>query len=77
MVIVTGATGHINKTKPLFTTYSVDVLASNSLVSSEKARLELGYSARPVRDSVADAVWWFKESGYTATSLGRQTKGFS
>jgi dihydroflavonol-4-reductase len=57
----------LTKTKPLFTTYSVDVLASNSLVSSEKARRELGYSARPVRDSVADAVWWFKESGYTTS----------
>jgi len=48
------------KTKPLFTAYSVDVLNSNSEVSSEKARRELGYVARPVRESVADAVSWFK-----------------
>ncbi len=67
----------LTKTKPLFTTYSVDVLASNSLISSEKARHELGFSSRPVRDSIADAVRWFKETGYTASSLGRQTKGFS
>jgi dihydroflavonol-4-reductase len=49
--------------KPLFTSYSVDVLASNSLVSSEKARRDLGYSSRPVRESVVDAIQWFKEQG--------------
>ena len=47
------------KAKPLFTAYSIDVLASNSLVSSEKARRELGYSPRTIRESVADAVMWF------------------
>lgn len=45
--------------KPLFTSYSVDVLSSNSLVTSQKARSELGYSSRPVRESIADAVQWF------------------
>ena len=53
----------LTKTKPLFTTYSVDVLASNSLISSEKARRELGYSTRSIRESVVDAVSWFKETG--------------
>jgi dihydroflavonol-4-reductase len=67
----------LTKTKPLFTTYSIDVLASNSWVSSEKARRELGFSSRPVRDSITDAVQWFKESGYTASSLRRQIKDFS
>lgn len=53
----------LSKTKPLFTTYSIDVLASNSLVSSRKASGELGYSARPIRESIADAVQWFREIG--------------
>ena len=53
----------LTKAKPLFTTYSVDVLASNSLISSEKARRELGYSTRSIRESVEDAVSWFKETG--------------
>lgn len=53
----------LGKTKPLFTTYSIDVLASNSLVSSRKASSELGYSARPIRESIADAVQWFREIG--------------
>jgi dihydroflavonol-4-reductase len=47
------------KGRQLFTTYSVDVLASNSLVTSEKARVELGYATRSARESIADAVSWF------------------
>lgn len=59
------------RTKPLFTAYSIDVLMSNSLVSSEKARHELGYSPRPVKEAVADAVMWF--SGQSGR-LPRQAK---
>jgi dihydroflavonol-4-reductase len=53
------------KTKPLFTAYSIDVLNSNSLVNSEKARRVLGYYARPIRESITDAVSWFKEQART------------
>ncbi len=49
------------KSKPLFTKYSVDVLASNSVVTCEKARIELGYRNRPARESITDAVAWFIE----------------
>lgn len=52
----------LTNTKPLFTTYSIDVLASNSQISSAKARRELGYSTRPVKESVTDAVAWFREN---------------
>jgi dihydroflavonol-4-reductase len=50
-------------TKPLFTTYSIRVLASNSKISSEKAQKELGYKSRPVKESLKDAYLWFKEKG--------------
>ncbi len=53
----------LTKTKPLFTAYSVDVLTSNSQISSAKARRELGYSTRPVKESITDAVAWFRENG--------------
>ena len=53
----------LTKTKPLFTAYSVDVLSSNSLISSEKAHRELGYSTRSIRESVEDAIRWFRENG--------------
>jgi dihydroflavonol-4-reductase len=55
---------YLTITKPRFTTHSIDVLRSNSLISSEKARRELGFSTRPIRESIADAILWFKEKGY-------------
>jgi dihydroflavonol-4-reductase len=54
---------NIMKLKPLFTPFSIDVLASNSLVSCQKARDELGYSPRSIHESIKDAVRWFKEEG--------------
>lgn len=53
----------VTKTKPLFTSYSVQVLGSNCLTSCDKARRELGYSPRPIRESVVDAIQWFEENG--------------
>ncbi len=50
----------LTKTKPLITKDSIDVLASNSFISSEKAKRELGYSSRPIRESLVDSVAWFK-----------------
>lgn len=54
----------LTKAKPRFTTYSIDVLCSNSLICSDKARRELGFTARPARQSINDAVSWFKKNGY-------------
>lgn len=51
---------YLIKTRPLFTAYSVDVLKSNSFVSSEKASRKLGYSARPIIESIADTIAWIK-----------------
>lgn len=52
---------HILKQPPLYTTYSVSTIASNSLTSHKKASLELGYTARPIRDSIIDTVKWLKD----------------
>ncbi|AII61566.1 SDR family oxidoreductase [Dehalococcoides mccartyi] len=49
---------------PLFTAYSLDVLRSNSNISSAKARCELGFSPRLAEESLADAYLWFKSKGY-------------
>jgi nucleoside-diphosphate-sugar epimerase len=45
--------------KPRFTAYSLATIASNSVISHAKARLELGYLPRPLRDSLTDTVQWF------------------
>ncbi|MCX5768833.1 MAG: SDR family oxidoreductase [Candidatus Hydrogenedentes bacterium] len=50
-------------TKPRFTSYSLRVLRSNALMDCSKARRELGYTARPLNASFADAVEWFRASG--------------
>ncbi|MFA5064091.1 MAG: SDR family oxidoreductase [Dehalococcoidia bacterium] len=51
----------IARSKPLFTDYSVDVLRSNSVVTSEKARMELGYKPRSIHESICDSVAWFRQ----------------
>jgi dihydroflavonol-4-reductase len=51
--------------KPLFTAYSIDVLRSNSLVSSDKAKKQLGFNPRPLFDSLCDTIAWFKERTQT------------
>ncbi len=45
--------------KPRFTSYSLATITSNSFISNAKARLELGYHPRPLRESLADTVRWF------------------
>lgn len=49
----------LSKTKPRFTPYSLETLASNSVISFEKARRELGYSPRPLSTTIADTIRWF------------------
>jgi dihydroflavonol-4-reductase len=54
--------------KPLFTEYSVHVLAGDCHTTCEKARDELGYSPRPLKRSVRDTIRWFKEQGTLQTA---------
>jgi dihydroflavonol-4-reductase len=49
--------------RPLFTAYSIDVLRSNSQVSSARARQELGFTSRPWQESIRDQVEWFRTQG--------------
>jgi dihydroflavonol-4-reductase len=45
--------------KPSLTKYSIDTLHSNAVISNEKARKELGYSPRSIRETMSDTVkWW-------------------
>lgn len=66
-----------SKTKPLFTAYSIDVLTSNSLVSSEKAKHELGYSARTIIESLIDTIAWFKEADRRRCEAGNMRNSFT
>jgi dihydroflavonol-4-reductase len=55
------------KKRPLFTAYSIDVLRSNSQVSSARARKELGFTTRPWQESIRDHVEWFRVEGMLPT----------
>ena len=53
----------LTQTRPRVTTYSLYTLAANCLMSNEKARRRLGYSPRPIAESIEDSIKWFKEVG--------------
>lgn len=49
--------------KPLFTTYSLDVISSGCTMSNDKAERELGYRPRPFEETMRDTVRWFRKQG--------------
>jgi dihydroflavonol-4-reductase len=51
------------KAKPMFTVYAIKVLQSNCDISSEKAKRELGYTARSMSESIRDGLEWLKDNG--------------
>ena len=53
----------IVKEKPLFTSYAVYTLGTNSNFSNKKAENELGYTTRNIKETIADTITWFKEQG--------------
>ena len=53
----------ITRERPIFTTYSLDVISSNCAISHEKAGRELGFSPRPFEHTINDTVQWFKQQG--------------
>lgn len=50
----------VTKTRPKFTSSSLRILRGNSRFVCNKARRELGYTTRPLEETIQDAVDWFK-----------------
>jgi dihydroflavonol-4-reductase len=50
----------LTHTPPRFTSYSIDVLESNSNISHAKAQRDLGYLPRSLRLTLIDTVRWFQ-----------------
>lgn len=46
--------------KPAFTPYSIETVRSNSYISSSKAKNNLGYENRPIRESIQDTITWLR-----------------
>lgn len=57
----------LRKRRPLFTRYSLYTLISNSNFSSEKAKKELGYTVRPFKETIHDALKWLQAEGKLKT----------
>jgi len=51
----------IKKRLPMFSSYSLYTLNTNSAFSSDKARLQLGYITRPFPETLADTIEWLKK----------------
>lgn len=50
------------KQPPLYTKYSLYTLNSNSNFSNEKAKKELGYKNRELKETIKDTITWLKEN---------------
>lgn len=50
----------LSKSKPRFTTYSIETLHTNAVISNHKARSILGYKPRALSESIRDTVSWWK-----------------
>lgn len=51
---------------PRFTHASLRLLSLRVRVDSSRAQKELGYTARPLAETIADTVRWFLDEGYVA-----------
>jgi dihydroflavonol-4-reductase len=50
---------------PLYTFQSLDVLMNgNRMIINDKARRELDFSPRPIKETLADSIEWFRMNGY-------------
>jgi len=67
----------LTHTKPSLTSYSIETLQTNAVISSAKANLELGYSTRSLRETMQDTVQWWLETrsiGKSKSGSGRKAK---
>jgi dihydroflavonol-4-reductase len=58
------AIAHFTGREPFVTTTGLRLAKDRMFFSSAKAERELGYSARPYGEAIADAIAWFRHNGY-------------
>lgn len=55
----------ITQTRPLYTRDSLDILRTGSgFMSWDKAKADFGFNPRPITDTVADAIKWYKNQNW-------------
>jgi dihydroflavonol-4-reductase len=63
---VAEAWARITGVAPNVTVDGVKLARHRMYFSSRRAETELGYSARPAREALADAIQWFRANGYSS-----------
>jgi dihydroflavonol-4-reductase len=58
------AIAHFTGREPFVTTTGLKLAKDRMFFTSAKAERELGYSARPYGEALADAIAWFRQNGY-------------
>jgi len=53
-----------NGSEPFATVDGANMARKKMYFTSEKAKRELGYTHRPVKDAISDAIKWFGDNGY-------------
>ena len=69
-ILATAAARLLSK-KSQFTTYALETLRSNSLISGAKGRDELGLHPRRLADTIADTVQWLEENPASAAAASQ------
>jgi dihydroflavonol-4-reductase len=64
LAVVMEVMGGITGKEPMLTRDALKMASHRMFFSSEKAKAELGYSARPYRQGLEDALAWFRAEGY-------------
>ena len=55
----------LTRQTPKFTAYSLETVCGNSVISSAKAKRELGYQAHPLIKTITDTIQWWRENKQT------------
>jgi dihydroflavonol-4-reductase len=63
LAAVSEAWGRMTGREPMLTRDALRMAKYRMFFSSERAKAELGYTARPWREAVADAIGWFRQEG--------------
>ena len=58
------AVAQVTGKEPMLTRDALDMSKRHMFFTSAKAQVELGYTARPYGEAIADAMAWFKAHGY-------------
>jgi dihydroflavonol-4-reductase len=64
LALITEAVGYVTNKEPFLTRDALKMASHHMFFSSAKAERELGYSARPYAEGLADALAWFRQAGY-------------